>query len=100
MINHKQDAFRVAQQTEVCIRNYSRKCLNSFPKQVTNLLVRGIVDQQQLFCKKGEEGIVSHGKCGNSNLEKGHRCMDTYIDHLIGINNNSTNNEKIPFICW
>lgn len=93
-------SFSLARETEKCIKDYSRRCLAAFPRQVTNLLVFGIANQQKKYCKKGGSAIVQHGKCGNSDLEKGHKCMDTYIDHLYGIQESEDANKKIPYVCW
>lgn len=89
----------LARETEKCIKDYSRRCLAAFPRQVTNLLVFGIANQQKKYCKKGASAIVQHGKCGNSDLEKGHKCMDVYIDHLYGIQESEDANKKIPYVC-
>lgn len=100
LINQLLQFSSLAKETEKCIKDYSRRCLAAFPRQVTNLLVYGIANQQKKYCKKGASDIIQHGKCGNSDLEKGHQCMDVYIDDLYGIQETEDSDKKIPFVCW
>lgn len=90
--------------TEKCIKNYSSKCLDSFSRQVTSVLVFGVAKTNKGYCTNQirKDKFISIGKCANQIKAEGDKCMQTYIDRLQGVETltKSDNNLKIPLMCW
>jgi hypothetical protein len=89
--------------TEKCIKDYSSKCLDAFPRQVTSVLAFGVAKTNKGYCtnQRRKDKFISIGKCGNQIKAEGDKCMQTYIDRLQGIETltKSDNNLKVPLMC-
>jgi len=97
------DSFpRTVSETEKCIKDYSSKCLDTYPRQVTNVLAFGIAKTNKGYCSgtRRKERFISIGKCGNKIKAAGDKCIHTYTDKLQGIQNMKDNKYKIPLVCW
>lgn len=90
--------------TEKCIKDYSSKCLDAFPRQVTSVLAFGVAKTNKGYCtnQRRKDKFISIGKCGNQIKLEGDKCMQTYIDRLKGVETltKSDNNLKVPLMCW
>ncbi|XP_054155087.1 uncharacterized protein LOC128953613 [Oppia nitens] len=86
---------------ENCIKDYSKKCLQSFPRQVTGVLAYGVAKTNKGYCtnKKRKDSFIEIGKCANNIKHLGDACMKTYIDDLQGIENFKDAKLKLPIAC-
>lgn len=87
---------------EKCIKDYSQDCLETFPRQATGVFIYGVAKTNKGYCgsRRRKDKFISLGKCGNTVKSIANKCMDNYIDTLLGIENARENKLKIPMMCW
>ena len=94
--------FRTITETEKCIKDYSSKCLDTFPRQVTGVLAFGVAKTNKGYCssQKRKDKFIAIGTCGNAIKAGGDKCMQNYIDTLQGVENVKTadNKFKVPML--
>lgn len=86
---------------EKCIKDYSSNCLQSFPRQVTNVLAYGVAKTNKGYCtnKKRKDSFIAIGKCANKIKHIGDNCMKQFIDNLRGTENYPEVNTRLPMAC-
>lgn len=95
MVPHCQEEF----DAEDCIKNYARKCLPPFERQLAGVLIIGAGQVLRKRCSpEGTKEYLSHYKCINDNIEYLHDSMDQLIYTFMETSEMS-NDIKIPTSC-
>jgi len=83
------------------VKAYAARCLSSFPKQMTNLLMYGISRRNKYHCtsSKGKKEVKLMAKCGNKGKKQGNKCMNDMTDSFINALNAKDPKMRIPLMC-
>lgn len=105
------------------VRKFLRNCLTGLPQQVLGLVLKGksaskveeinfliliylnfnegAVKQVKRLCIGGkkQKELFKHSKCGNSNLQSDHDCMDHFVDRLKDAATNLPDDLKLGSSC-
>ncbi|KAG9509778.1 hypothetical protein GZH46_01691 [Fragariocoptes setiger] len=96
MVPHCQEEL----DAEDCIKNYSRRCLTPFERQVTGMLMLGAGQVIRKRCTaEGTKEYLSHYKCISMAIESLHDAMEQLINSLMIISNEKNHDDKIPMSC-
>lgn len=96
MIPHCQEEF----DAEDCIKNFARKCLPPFERQVAGMLILGAGQVLRKRCAlEGTKEYLTHYKCIKKSIETLHDAMDQLIYTLMIISNQKDADAKIPNSC-
>lgn len=96
MIPHCQEEF----DAEDCIKNYARKCLSPFERQVAGMLILGAGQVLRKRCgQEGTREYLGHYKCIKKTIPSLHDAMDQLIYTLMAINEGKDADAKIPSSC-
>lgn len=96
MIPHCQEEF----DAEDCIKNYARKCLLPFERQVAGMLILGAGQVLRKRCAPdGTKEYLSHYKCIKKTIPDLHNAMDQLIYTLMATSESSDADAKIPTSC-
>lgn len=96
MVPHCQEEF----DAEDCIKNFARKCLPPFERQVAGMLILGAGQVLRKRCGvDGTKEYLSHYECIKRVLPKLHDAMDQLIYSLMLISAKKDNDIKVPASC-
>lgn len=96
MIPHCQEEF----DAEDCIKNFARKCLTPFERQVAGMLILGAGQVLRKRCApEGTKEYLSHYKCIKKTIPNLHDAMDQLIYTLLAIDSEKDSDSKIPTSC-
>ena len=96
MVPHCQEEF----DAEDCIKNYARKCLTPFERQVAGMLILGAGQVLRKRCsQEGTKEYLSHYKCIKTTIPMLHDAMDQLIYTLMIASGEKDNDLKIPASC-
>lgn len=96
MVPHCQEEF----DAEDCVKNFARKCLSPFERQVAGMLILGAGQVLRKRCnQEGTKEYLSHYKCIKKTIPQLHDAMDQLIYTLMEISNEKDNDIKIPNSC-
>lgn len=96
MVPHCQEEF----DAEDCIKNFARKCLTPFERQVTGMLILGAGQVLRKRCnQEGTKEYLSHYKCIKRTIPQMHDAMDQLINTLLNISDSKNTDTKIPTSC-
>lgn len=97
MVPHCQEEF----DAEDCIKNFARRCLPPFERQVTRMLILGAGQVLRKRCtKEGTREYLSHYKCIKRTIPSLHDLMDQLIFTLMSVSQGKLDDElKIPTSC-
>lgn len=96
MVPHCQEEF----DAEDCIKNYARKCLPPFERQVAGMLILGAGQVLRKRCApEGTKEYLSHYKCIKKMIPNLHDAMDQLIYTLMAVSEGKDNDVKIPVSC-
>lgn len=96
MVPHCQEEF----DAEDCIKNFARKCLSPFERQVAGMLILGAGQVLRKRCgQEGTKEYLTHYKCIKKTIPSLHDAMDQLIYTLMAISEGQDNNIKIPSSC-
>lgn len=72
-------------QKELYVKEYARRCLPKFPRQVTSLLMFGIIRKNRQFCGKTRQRkeMLHAAQCLNSIKTKGAKCFTKAIQDFL-----------------
>lgn len=72
-------------QKELYVKEYARRCLAKFPKQVTSLLMFGIIRKNRQLCSKTKlrKEMIHAAKCLNVMKPKGSKCFQKAIQDFL-----------------
>jgi transposase-like protein len=96
MVPHCQEEF----DAEDCVKNFARKCLSAFERQVAGMLILGAGQVLRKRCnQEGTKEYLSHYKCIKKTIPQLHDAMDQLIYTLMSISDEKDNDIKIPNSC-
>jgi hypothetical protein len=97
MVPHCQEEF----DAEDCIKNYARRCLPPFERQVAGMLILGAGQVLRKRCsKEGTKEYLSHYKCIKKTIPTLHDSMDQLIYSLVSVSQDKVDDDlKIPISC-
>lgn len=96
MVPHCQEEF----DAEDCIKNYARKCLPPFERQVAGMLILGAGQVLRKRCSpEGTKEYLTHYKCIKKTIPTLHDAMDQLIYTLMSVSDEKDNDIKIPNSC-
>lgn len=96
MVPHCQEEY----DAEDCIRNYARRCLPPFERQLCGMLILGAGQVLRKRCaSEGTKEYLSHYKCIQNSIEQLHDAMDQLIYSLMETSEFNNNDIKIPSAC-
>lgn len=96
MVPHCQEEF----DAEECIKNYAKRCLPAFERQLSRMLILGAGQVLRKRCKaEGTKEYLSHYKCIQSSINSLHDSMDQLVHTLMLIADLPNNDVKIPSSC-
>lgn len=96
MIPHCQEEF----DAEDCIKNFARKCLSPFERQVTGMLILGAGQVLRKRCAQdGTKEYLSHYDCIKKTIPTLHDAMDQLIYTLMEVSDGQNVDTKIPTSC-
>lgn len=96
MVPHCQEEF----DAEDCIKNYARKCLTPFERQVAGMLILGAGQVLRKRCAPdGTKEYLTHYKCIKKTIPALHDAMDQLIYTLMAISDDKDTDIKIPTSC-
>lgn len=96
MVPHCQEEF----DAEDCIKNFARKCLPPFERQVAGMLILGAGQVLRKRCSQdGTKEYLSHYKCIKKTIPQLHDAMDQLIYTLMSVSEEKDNDVKIPISC-
>ncbi|KAH9414318.1 hypothetical protein DERP_008517 [Dermatophagoides pteronyssinus] len=72
-------------QKELYVKEYARRCLAKFPRQVTSLLMFGIIRKNRQFCSKTRlrKEMIHAAHCLNTIKRKGSKCFSRSIQDFL-----------------
>nr|XP_046915904.1 uncharacterized protein LOC124496429 [Dermatophagoides farinae] len=72
-------------QKELYVKEYARRCLAKFPRQVTSLLMFGIIRKNRQFCSKTKlrKEMIHAAHCLNTIKRKGSKCFSRAIQDFL-----------------
>ncbi|KAI7688591.1 hypothetical protein SSS_03087 [Sarcoptes scabiei] len=72
-------------QKELSVKDYAKKCLAKFPRQITSLLMFGIIRKNKQLCSKTKlrNEMIHASNCLNAMKTKGSRCFNRAIQDLL-----------------
>lgn len=93
---HCQEEF----DAEDCIKNYARKCLPPFERQLAGMLILGAGQVLRKRCGlEGTKEYLTHYRCIKSTIDTLHDSMDQLIYTLMIISDSTDADTKIPSSC-
>lgn len=96
MVPHCQEEF----DAEDCIKNYARRCLSPFERQVAGMLILGAGQVLRKRCAaEGTREYLAHYKCIKKTIPALHDAMDQLIYTMMMTSELSNNDAKIPTSC-
>lgn len=96
MVPHCQEEF----DAEDCIKNFARKCLSPFERQVAGMLILGAGQVLRKRCgQEGTKEYLNHYKCIKKTIPALHDAMDQLIYTLMSISDEKEADIKIPTSC-
>lgn len=96
MVPHCQEEF----DAEDCVKNFARKCLSPFERQVAGMLILGAGQVLRKRCsQEGTKEYLSHYKCIRKTIPQMHDAMDQLINTLVAVSEEKDNDIKIPTSC-
>lgn len=96
MVPHCQEEF----DAEDCIKNFARKCLAPFERQVTGMLILGAGQVLRKRCGvEGTKEYLSHYQCIKNTIPNLHDAMDQLIYTLMIVSGYNNTDVKIPTSC-
>lgn len=96
MVPHCQEEF----DAEDCIKNFGRKCMPPFERQVMGMLVLGAGQVLRKRCgQEGTKEYLSHYKCIKKTLPALHDAMDQLVYSMMAVNESYSTEAKIPTSC-
>lgn len=96
MVPHCQEEF----DAEDCIKNFARKCLPPFERQVAGMLILGAGQVLRKRCAPdGTKEYLSHYKCIKKSINLLHDAMDQLIYTLMAVSDEKDADIKIPTSC-
>lgn len=97
MVPHCQEEF----DAEDCIKNFARRCLPPFERQVAGMLILGAGQVLRKRCgKEGTREYLSHYKCIKKTIPSLHDSMDQLIYSLMAVSQGKIDDDlKIPISC-
>lgn len=96
MLPHCQEEF----DAEDCIKNYARKCLPPFERQLSGMLILGAGQVLRKRCGvEGTKEYLTHYRCIKSTIGSLHDAMDQLIYTLMIVGDFQDTDIKIPTSC-
>lgn len=87
-------------EAEDCIKSYSRKCLNSFERQLLGMLCLGAGQVLRKRCSSmGTQEYLSHYRCIKKVIPSLHDAMDQLINSLVTINDQKHQDPPLEQSC-
>lgn len=96
MVPHCQEEY----DAEDCTKNFARKCLPPFERQVAGMLILGAGQVLRKRCApEGTKEYLNHYKCIKKSIDSLHDAMDQLIYSLMAISAGKDADVKIPTSC-
>ena len=88
-------------QKELYVKEYARRCLAKFPRQVTSLLMFGIIRKNRQFCSKTKlrKEMIHAAHCLNTIKRKGSKCFSRAIQDFLIIKHMAISG-RVGKTCW
>lgn len=84
-----------------CVKNYA-KCLKPLQRQVFGMMMRNFKTIMRDTCdtQEGKQEFLEHSKCmTKENMARVHRLLDKATIHMKYILENTTKDQKLPYLC-
>jgi len=95
MVPHCAEEF----EAETCIKNYARRCLPPFARQLVGILLLGASQVIKQRCTpQGTREYLSHRTCIKNTITRLHDCMDQLVSSLDAISS-APADDRIPMAC-
>lgn len=96
MVPHCQEEY----EAEDCIKNFARKCLPPFERQVCGMLILGAGQVLRKRCApEGTKEYLTHYRCIKKTIPTLHDAMDQLIYTLMSVSTEKDADAKIPISC-
>lgn len=96
MIPHCKEEF----DAEDCVKNFAKKCLTPFERQVAGMLILGAGQVLRKRCNQdGTKEYLSHYRCIKKAIPQLHDAMDQLVYTLMEVSDTNNIDSKIPTSC-